>query len=424
MLLAATFTSCLDDGDETIVLEEEKISAPNDTNSDHDNSDDINLDDGGTSVVSSSESSTINYAGFKLTVPYGAVPKNSSGSDGRVAFSLQQTNEMPAALPSGLEVIPGTNIKIEPMNFTFNTPLIIDVPLKGYDAKTVTLYRFNDATNTWEPVPFIRINNNGTASVALIELGHFILVKNNGVTSNLGGVHITKNNLQGGYFYYLTLVPTTGNMYNIKRIAVTSNEHDLYMSNVPKGTYTVYVARENRNDLSSASGIIEYFQTTINVVNSVIAGNGDFSTYTGWTELGFPSTSWTSGRPDGAWGIATTTYGTGKFQVTLTWVNSTGSVVDYDLHLYGPDFHVFYSSKQSPNFELDRDWTSPLGNAVENIYSINDNFTPGTYTVKVHHFSGVTGKRYNCRVLMDGVVVKSVSGTTNETDDIYSFDIN
>lgn len=411
MLWAATFTSCLNDGDETIVLEEK-----------HD------VGGVGTYVVSTSESSVVEYGDFRLTVPYGAVPKNNSGGDGHVAFSFQQTNEMPVALPAGLEAVPGTNIKIEPMNFTFDTPLTIDVPLNGYNANKVTLYRFNDALNIWEPVPISKINGDGTASVALIELGQIILAKNNGATSGFGGVHIASRYLQRGYYYYLTLIPTNGNTNKIKRISFSANGQDLYMTNVEKGMYRVTVTRERRDALSAVSGIIEYLNVgEKNVYNSLVVGSGDFSTYMGWTEIEISNYGWTSGRPDGAWGSATTTYGTGKFQATLTWVNSNGSIVDYDLHLYGPDFEVYYGNSHSIHFELDRDWTSPLGNAIENIYSINDSFTQGTYTVKVHHFGGVLGKRYNCRVIVDGVMVKSVSGSINtdkQYDDIYTFTIN
>lgn len=414
MLLAATFTSCLDDGNETVILE-----------------DNVAFEGVETYVVSSSESSVIDYNGFRLTVPYGAVPQNSAGGDGRVAFSVQQTNEMPTDLPSGLTAVNGTNIKIEPMNFTFNTPLTIDIPLNGYDAKDVTLYRFNDATNAWEPVPFSKINGDGTASVSVIDLGQFILVTNNGTTSDFGGVHISNSCLQRGYYYYMTLTPVGGNTNHIKRISFSADGQDIYMSNIKKGTYSVTISRENRNDLSSAvSGRIETcsYTPSITVSTTLVAGNGDFSTYTGWTNIWINNNvSWTSGRPDAAWGNVTATYGTGKFQATLTWVNSTGNIVDYDLHLAGPGFEVYFDNERTENFELDRDWTSQVGNAVENIYSINDNFPSGTYTVKVHHYDGVLGKRYNCRVIVDGVMVKSVSGaisTYEKMDDIYSFRIN
>ena len=151
------------------------------------------------------------------------------------------------------------------------------------------------------------------------------------------------------------------------------------------------------------------------------------STFSGWTDIKLDNIFWNDGRSD-AWGTITTTYGTGKFQATLTWVNpSEAEHTDYDLHLYGPDnLHVFFTNKKQGCFELDRDWISNPGNAVENIYSVRDNFTPGRYQVKVHHYNGVMGRRYNCRVIINGVVVKSVSGaigTNKQFDDIYSFNV-
>ena len=86
----------------------------------------------------------------------------------------------------------------------------------------------------------------------------------------------------------------------------------------------------------------------------------------------------------------------------------------------------FFSHKNEGAYELDRDWISDLGNAVENIYTVSDDITPGEYQVKVHHYSGVLGKRYNCRVIMDGVLVKSVTGeisVNKEFDDIYTFTV-
>ena len=131
---------------------------------------------------------------------------------------------------------------------------------------------------------------------------------------------------------------------------------------------------------------------------------------------------WDDGRPS-EWGTETKTYGTGKFQATLTWTNpSSEFYTDYDLHLSGPNnLHVYYSNKKQGCFELDRDWIRDPGDAVENIYSINDNFPAGTYVVKVNHFSGAMGRLYNCRIIMNGKVVKSVSGATGDTNEIYRF---
>lgn len=421
MALTLSLTSCLSDGDDTIVLEDgENTPGITPPPSDEDQ----------TQVVSSGESATFDRLGFEITVPRGAVPYTENGSDGRVAFTVTDGGELPADLPDGAEAVDGASIKVEPMNFTFNSPIAIDVPLHGYDSGEVALLYYNESTGSWEVIPFSSVNGDGTATVSVIELGYFVLVRYAGEEMPFGGIHIDSDYLQAGYYYYLTLTSAeTSGTGSVKRISFSANGSDLYMANIPFGSYYVTVSRERRDGLGSAVNATETYTETmyIDVVRALVAGRGGFSTYTGWVELQLDNYSWTQGRPDNAWGEPTATYGTGTFQATLTWVNTASNTTDYDLHLYGPnDLHVFFSHKNEGAFELDRDWISDLGNAVENIYTVNDEITPGEYQVKVHHYSGVLGKRYNCRVIMNGVLVKSVTGeisVNKEYDDIYTFTI-
>lgn len=386
-----------------------------------------------TQTVSSSESAILNKGGFKLSVPKGAIPENDKGGDGKVAFSVQEIDQLPAALPDGLTAIEGAGMKFEPMNFTFRTPLTLEVPLNGYNANEVGLYRYNEATGSWELLPFSSVGDD-RASVSVIDLGYFVLAKKES-SAQTGGLFIDKRFFDAGYYYYVTLIPLNGNMGEIRRIGFAADGNDLYMSNIPFGEYKVELAREQKGNWQDVSEGTQHITNDIIIsVNTPLSGgNGGLDSYTGWTELTENDIAgdvfyWENGRPDSSWGEETKTYGTGKFQATLTWVNVSGNITDYDLHLTVPGSNedVYFGNKNVGAFELDRDWISTLGNATENIYSINEMFTPGTYKVRVHHYSGVLGKRYNCRILIDGVVVKSVSGaiTTNkEFDDIYSFTI-
>lgn len=129
-----------------------------------------------TQTVSSSESAILNKGGFKLSVPKGAIPENDKGGDGKVAFSVQEIDQLPAALPDGLTAIEGAGMKFEPMNFTFRTPLTLEVPLNGYNANEVGLYRYNEATGSWELLPFSSVGDD-RASVSVIDLGYFVLAK-------------------------------------------------------------------------------------------------------------------------------------------------------------------------------------------------------------------------------------------------------
>lgn len=387
---------------------------------------DRNEDENATSVVSTSESRTIVRGGYTLIVPKGAVPANSNGDDGHVAFSIQHTDDMPTALPSGVTAVQNGNVKIEPMGFTFSSPLEVKIPLEGFAPSDVTLYRYDEASRRWVVIPWSAINADGTATVSVLELGQFVLAKNApSSTSSLGGIHINSRYIEPGYYYYLTLTPTGNTSGSSRSIAFTANGNDLYMAGIPKGTYNAVITREARVATQQEASAVQTYNEVlqVNVTNTLIAGNGGYATYSGWTELTLSSAGWNEGRP-AAWGDETITYGTGKFQATLTWVNESGNTTDYDLHLTTPSGEVYYRNKREGSFELDRDVISELGNAVENIYSINDNFTPGNYKVRVHHYGGATGKRFNCRILVNGVVVKSVTGVQDsDYADIYSFTI-
>ena len=382
--------------------------------------------DNATQIITSEEGATFRRSGYTVVVPKGAVPRNSSGGVGQVALSFQMTDEMPAALPAGTTLMEQGNIKLEPMNFTFNSPLTVNIPLRGAAAHEVNVYRYDAYAGAWRQVPVSKINADGTVSITVLELGQFIVVKNTNASGDnkmtTGGIHIAKKHIQSGYYYYLTLTPQNASSSS-RSIAFTNGE-DLYMAGVPTGNYTASVTRERRNATTSEATSTESANLgTVKVTNTLTKGSGGYSTYTGWTEVSLANVSWSTGRPKD-WGEATVTYGTGKFQATLTWVNVEGSVTDYDLHLTTPNGEVYFSQKRLGSFELDRDWTSPLGNAIENIYSISDDFASGTYKVRVHHFSGATGKRYNCRIIVDGMVVKSVTDVVDSGyDAIYTFTV-
>ena len=386
-------------------------------------------DDDETQVVTSDEGRTFLRYGYTVIVPKGAVPRNSSGEVGKVAFSIQLSEDLPAPVPEGTTLLERGNMKIEPMNFTFNSPLTIKIPLRGFNPSDVNVYWYDAYAGGWRLIPFSKTNSDGTASISVIELGQFIVVRNSSGTGtnkmNVGGIHIARQYIQSGYYYYLTLIPKNISGTS-KSIAFTANGEDLYMAGVEPGTYSASITRENRSSTNSDASTTE--SATLNdikVSTTLTKGNGGYDTYTGWTELSLSNIIWSNGRP-GNWGEATKTYGTGKFQATLTWVNTDNSKTDYDLHLTTPSGEVFYSHKQAGAFELDYDWISGVGNAIENIYSIRDNFEAGTYKVRVHHFSGVTGKKYNCRIIVNGVVVKSVTGAINTNksyDDIYTFTV-
>jgi len=78
--------------------------------------------------------------------------------------------------------------------------------------------------------------------------------------------------------------------------------------------------------------------------------------------------------------------------------------------------HIFYSARTSTNFTLDRDWTDPLGNAIENIYSTTPSIPSGNYEVKVKNYRGVN-KSFNVRTILNGSS-SNFSGSLSESQEV------
>lgn len=114
--------------------------------------------------------------------------------------------------------------------------------------------------------------------------------------------------------------------------------------------------------------------------------------------------------------------GTGKFQATLTWINTEDKYADLDLHLYGPNGeHVYYQDKPSPDgaFKLDRDWREEPGSAVENIFSLPQGVpTQGDYRLTVKHFSGAVPIDFSVRVINNGIAKTQRYTFQNDDEEI------
>lgn len=405
--LSLSLVSCLDSGDETIALSQktETIGSGN-----------------ATEVVSSDEYSVLSREGYRLTIPVGAVPRNSLDNAGRVAFSITpvEEEELPISLPSSVMLADGIPaVKIEPMGFRFFSPLVLEFNTLNHPIDKLALLRYNENSGHWDTVPLSRWEN-GIAASSVIELGVFCVVTYT-ETLQTGGIRVRDTSLAEDGCYYL-MARRGSEQY---KMAFSSNSRPLYMANLPLGTYTVQVARQVRSGLDEEEGATFYTRPfEVNVRNVLAVDGRDFESYVGWTDIDLSHLTWSDGRPE-SWGTPTVTYGTGKLQATLTWTNVSGNTTDYDLHLFGPDgIHVYYSNKNQSGFELDRDWLEQTGSAIENIYTVSDNVLQGEYQIKVHHYGGATGKRYNCRVILDGMVIKSVSGVVDSGfDDICSFQI-
>lgn len=374
-------------------------------------------------VLSSTDYGTVRVRGISLTIPKGAVPVTESGNTGRIAFSIDLLDQTPYTLPSGYTLVSGV-YKIEPMSFIFNSPLILSFDTYNNPIEDLVVFYYNQNNRSWEMVPFSRINSDGTAECSVLELGYFVLMKRNSSSSSLGGIRFDARSLSSQYTYYLLI--ESGSSYGLNgKMTFTSGANTLYLPFIPLSSYTLRLVRERRSDYQSSSTGVEYSNTLRVNVNSKLTGSGlALSNYEGWTEVSTSDFTWTEGRPS-SWDIPTKTYGTGKFQATLTWTNTYSYAVDYDLHLVQPQSsEVYFGNKRSGCFELDRDWLTAAGRATENIYSIRDDFEKGRYKVYVHHYSGDKNITYSCRVVINGVLVRSYSGVLNSgSQTIYEFTI-
>lgn len=419
-VLLMCFQSCVKEGDETLVLPQN-----------------IPTEETGNAIVvgSTHEFTQLSQSGYSLYIPQGAIPTTMTGANGRLAFSLGVSKNLPHTLPPNLIQV-GYIAKTEPFNFIFNSPLTMNVPLGNTDIQNTHVYTYNEYSETWQLVPFSSFNPDNTGTINMIDLGYYVLAKDKNKV-NRGGIRLMHPD-NDGYFYTLTICSFSGEessqMLPGKMATTQVDKNGLpapttFMPYVPKGTYQLRISREKKASFKTEPTTVEYYSSllTVRVDKTLEKGKYiDLSSIEGWTDITPDKNKWSEGRPT-EWGTPTKTYGTGKFQATLTWVNNSYSGTDYDLHLYGPNsLHVYYSNKNQGAFELDRDWLTEAGNAIENIYSVKDDFPKGNYIVKVHHYSGTTGKLFNCRIIVDGYVVYSKQGsigTNKNFEQIYTFTV-
>lgn len=417
------------------------------------NSDTVTPNDPGTPVTgatksfSSSENGTFDHDGFSIVVKAEAVPRLSNGTDGTVAFSINTSSSAESgvpAIPSGYTVI-GKYLKAGPEAFIFNLPVQIFFPASGESSpQNLTVFRYSVNTQEWKIVPASAIDTAGKRiGIDVLELGYFVLTKSTSSDHSLSDFR------QGGCVFDMTelwtnfiLTVNTASLEKPEQLSMFAGgfiggtySGPIFLgcpegktkAIVPQGTITFWVSKTVCQ--GSDRQVYTYTLPASVTVTEPLNFTG-WSTYDAVTYVPFtlPSGgSWVLGRPSsgtGSWPPATVPFGSGTFQATLTWYNSTGAVTDLDLHLYGPDnLHIFWSNRTSQNFELDRDWISSLGNAIENIYSITSVIPTGSYEVKVQNFSGVS-KSFNVRIILNGSST-NFSGTAdvNQSVSVRTFTI-
>ncbi|CAN5501947.1 hypothetical protein BH10BAC5_BH10BAC5_27100 [soil metagenome] len=392
--------------------------------------------DGATLAITSTTQGSLNYDGFSIVVEPGDVPTNADGSAGTVTFSLNSSSSIESGVtpvPSGYTVI-GKYLKAGPESFNFNGPITVYFPASSQASPQglmVMIYRPD--LNTWKIVPPGTIDSAGKRiGIDVLSLGYYVLVKSSTTTDlsdfRQGGCVFDREDLWTNYI--LTVKSATlekpeqlalfdggyiGKVYTGPQFQCCPNGKTKAI--VPQGTIEFWVSI--RVCQGSDQNIYTYSLPATVTVSEPLNFLFGWSTYEAVTYVPFilpTGGTMVLGRPTGTggWPTPTIPYGSGVFQATLTWTNSSGDAADMDLHLYGPNnLHVYYGNRTTTDFSLDRDWQSALGAATENIYSLRNVMPSGDYTIKVKNYNGVT-KAYNCRTVLNGTAA-NFSGTLAAT---------
>ncbi|HMS32687.1 MAG TPA: hypothetical protein PKC91_01240 [Ignavibacteria bacterium] len=402
---------------------------------------------GATRSFNSEENGSFNFDGFSIVIKNETVSRLQNGTAGSVVFSMNTSSSLESgvpALPSGHSIV-SKYLKAGPEAFYFNLPVQIFFPASGESSPNgLVVFYFSQNSQDWKIVPVSAIDTAGKrVGIDVLELGYFVLAKKLSADDPLSDFR------QGGcVFDYSEL--WTNFILTVNTAALEKPEQlALFSGGFIGGTYSGPVflgCPEGKTKAIVPQGIISFWISktvcqgsdrqvyTYSLPASVTVS--DPLNFTGWTTYDavtyVPFTlpaggTWVLGRPSsvsGSWPPPTAPVGSGTFQATLTWYNSGGEVTDLDLHLYGPDnLHIYWQNRTSANFELDRDWISNLGNAIENIYSITYTVPSGNYDVKVKHFSGVT-KNFNVRVILNGASTNfSGSASSGQEITVKSFTI-
>lgn len=398
-----------------------------------------------TLVLTTSQSGTLTVDGYSMTISAGTVPKLQNGSDGTVTFSIETKSTLDsgiANLPSGYTLV-GKYVRFGPDGFVFALPIQMSFPGGNEpSAQNLVVLRYYPEQNKWYRVPTSYIDTVNKLIISEgegLKLGLFALTKY-ATTDFLDPTSPGCFQLYGhpGCWYTLTVQNYTlkfpnqaqeypggtliGFTFSNGTSPVEAPIHPL-RGILPQGTYSFWVTKRCQGD---PPGYIQTYNQPVTVnINSPLEmwGWGNFTNCYGIQAPPITGGNWVNGPPQN-WPPPTVPMGTGKFQATLTWVNTSSSNVDLDLWLTLPNNEkVYYNHKISNDscFALDRDMTHELGNCVENIYSLKNNLPSGTYKVEVNYFSGNGPKSYNVRILLNGTVTNHSGTLSNGTALIRTF---
>ena len=407
-------------------------------------------------TFNSTDGGTVMTQGLaQITVPPGAIAKNSDGSPGKALISIEPNipqDKWPAPLPDGYEAVRKVYL-FGPSGFVFASPVQIYLPAGDIESPIgLVVLWYKASESQWVPLPLSDLDStNKRLGISVFELGYFLIASSPLISSNgeswyypsdiimpdrrVGGARLIHEHtgnliLPYGYYYTVTIAavvykyPGIGwpNLveYNVSTGGETTGgpRRLTRMMCIPQGTYSFEISRQKAGTISQPPGPIQTYTSlvTVEVGPFTSAFGWGAEAFTGWTDIApFPEGTWRDGTP-ATWPAATVPYGTGDLHITLEWENTSDSLTDLDLHLYGPNsMHVWYEVQQSPDgsIKLDRDWTTGVGHAVENIYSLSP-IPSGEYAIKVLNFSGSIPKFFQVRARLPDGTVETFSSTMTQ----------
>ena len=392
-----------------------------------------NLPESEVSSFKSNEGGSVSTSsGAGLVIIPGTVPANDAGEYASVSFSIETEVESPKQLRNGASFKNGL-VKFGPENFNFRWPIQLALPYKkDQNPNDLSVMYFDQFNEKWVILPKSGLNTEKRVIYFnSLSLGVFGLAQ---ITSDFrsedwydGGFKFTSPKEE--YFYTLTVATVANWKYEWQRTGwdpigkntttgIRNNKPNsaTYIT-LPQADYQIWITRTKVGTLSSPPGPLEtYTIPASGTLDEVVtcpqsySTTGDLDYCAPWINLHLPNGgTWEEGDPS-FWPVPTKTYGTGDFCATLNWTNNDFHSTDLDLHLYGPnDMHVYYSvpSSSDGSIQLDRDWLTEYGNAIENIFSVKD-MPSGKYQVKVKLYSGNPAS-FSTRIIRNGNV-KTYSG--------------
>lgn len=373
-----------------------------------------------TGVVGSLEAkeiTTVSGAGVK--VPLLAVPKTTSGAEGKMTFSIERDLVSAPTLPAG-HTKTSDIYRFGPDGFVFGRPVELKVPILGDTAgKSFVLYRLNQTTGKSEPYGGVFDRVTKTITVQTYKLSPWFVGTAPQANTAWGAIEVTNSSLDQWLNLcveqYTLKYPTADADFHgeassswapVGEIGVTN--HGLWF--VPQGTYRLCAEMRRAGTISAPPGPAHHVLLDNIQVNEAWTYSQPRTTLLSLGGLtGDVIDSTCACTP-----IPTPSVGTGDVQVTLTW--HSAQAIDLDLWVTEPNGERCYyghtTTSTGGSLDIDNKCTDYVDGRPENIFWANA--PTGEYKVEVNWFPGcgteLSSMAYDVRVINAGTV-RTFSGT-------------